>query len=208
MTGIKFNPQKHHRRSIRLRGYDYSQPGAYFITIVTYQRECLFGEIVGGEMKLNQYGKIVDHAWHDLPNHYRHVEPGVLCSMPNHVHGVIILIDDSRGGSSEFILASSQKWQTRPYKTSEFTEASSKYWQTCPYKPYKRHALPEIVRAIKSFSAKRINALRNIHGISVWQRNYYEHIIRNDREMYNISRFVESNPSAWMNHDENPLKSM
>jgi putative transposase len=189
MRGIKYDPQKHHRRSIRLQGYDYSQPGAYFVTIVAYQRECLFGEIVDGEMKLDQCGKIVSRAWHDLPHHYPHIELGAFCIMPNHVHAIIILIDDGTGGSTEL------------------TEASSRYWQTRPYKTMKRHGLPEIIRAFKSFSAKRINKLRHTPGIPVWQRNYYEHVIRNEREMDHISRYIESNPARWMVHDENPLNS-
>ncbi len=71
---MKFDPQKHHRRSIRLKGYDYSQAGAYFVTMVTWQREMLFGEIVDGVMTLNRYSVIVRDAWFDLQNHYRHVE--------------------------------------------------------------------------------------------------------------------------------------
>ncbi|WKZ36983.1 MAG: hypothetical protein QY332_03475 [Anaerolineales bacterium] len=104
---MKFDPQKHHRRSLRLKGYDYSQSGAYFVTIVSWQREMLFGEIVDGEMKLNRNGYIVRNAWFDLKNHYRHVELGSLIIMPNHVHGIVVLVDEGaeplrngRGGSS------------------------------------------------------------------------------------------------------------
>jgi putative transposase len=186
MSGIKFNPQKHHRKSIRLQGYDYSQPGAYFVTVVAFERKYLFGDIVNGEMKLNQFGMIVRHAWHDLPKHYQHVEPGIFCIMPNHVHAIIVLIDDGRGGSSKI------------------TEASPKSLKTRPYEINKRHPLPEIIRAFKSFSAKRINKLRGTTGVPVWQRNYYERIIRNSREMDNISRYIESNPLTWMNNNEIP----
>lgn len=77
---MKFNPKIHHRRSIRLKGYDYSQAGAYFVTIVTWQREMLFGEIVNGEVALNRYGKIVRDVWFDLQNHYPHVDLGHLSS--------------------------------------------------------------------------------------------------------------------------------
>ncbi len=163
---MKFDPQKHHRRSIRLQGYDYSQAGAYFVTIVAWQREMLFGDIVDGEMVLNRFGQIVRDAWFDLPNHYPHVELGAFIVMPNHVHAIVVLVDDGRGGSfmsggtnlpdeSHAGIDSVPNNQTRPYVTA---------------KP--RHGLPEIVRAFKSFSAKRINRLRRTDGIPVWQRNY------------------------------------
>jgi len=97
---MKFDPQIHHRRSIRLKGYDYSQFGAYFVTIVVWQREALFGEIVNGEMMLNRYGQIVMNAWSDLPKHYPHTELGAFIIMPNHVHGIILLNDNRRDRST------------------------------------------------------------------------------------------------------------
>ncbi|MFZ5909605.1 MAG: transposase, partial [Chloroflexota bacterium] len=123
------------------------------------------------EMRLNQFGKIVQRAWFDLPKHYPHVELGTFCIMPNHVHAVIILTD-RRGGS-----------ETRPYPLSE------------------------IVRAFKSFSAKRINELRKTQEIPVWQRNYYEHIIRSDEEHNRIHLYIEANPANWMEDDENPANA-
>jgi REP element-mobilizing transposase RayT len=85
---MKFDPKIHHRRSIRLKGFDYSQAGAYFVTIVTQGRVPLFGDVVNGEMRLNRYGKIVQAVWFDLPQHYPHVELGAFVIMPNHVHGI------------------------------------------------------------------------------------------------------------------------
>jgi REP element-mobilizing transposase RayT len=195
---MKFDPKVHHRRSIRLQGYDYSQAGAYFVTIVAWQREMLFGEIVDGEMILNRYGQIALNAWMDLPNHYRHAELDAFVIMPNHVHGIIVLNDDRRGGSSitgKATLSDESNVGIIPLPTK----------QTRPYNPIKpRHGLPEIVRAFKSFSARRINILRHAEGIPVWQRNYYEHIIRNEPEMDRISRYIESNPTRWADDDENP----
>ncbi len=197
---MKFDPQKHHRRSIRLKGYDYSQAGAYFVTIVAWQREMLFGEIVDGVMNLNRHGHIVRDAWFDLKNHYRHVELGEFVIMPNHVHGIVVLVDDCKGGSSllgETIVSDADSSGIDTMPTN----------QTRPYvKPTTRHGLPEIVRAFKSFSAKRINRLRHTDGIPVWQRNYYEHIIRNEREMDNITKYIETNPLRWSDDDENPVK--
>ena len=151
----QFDPKIHHRRSIRLPGYDYSHAGAYYVTIVSHGRECLFGQVAGGEMKLSQFGKIVQYTWLDLPKHYPHVELDAFCIMPNHVHAMIILNDD--GG----------------------------------------HALSEIVRALKTFSARRINALRNTVGVPVWQRNYYEHIIRDNQEYLAKCGYIQNNPLNW-----------
>lgn len=195
---MKFDPKIHHRHSIRLKGYDYSQAGAYFVTIVAWQREMVFGEIVNGEMLLNRYGQIVLKAWLDLPCHYPHVELGAFVIMPNHAHGIIVLMDDCRGGSpisGGMFLPDEARAGVEPLPAS----------QTRPYNPIKpRHGLSEIVRAFKSFSARRINHLRKTEGIPVWQRNYYEHIIRNEPEMDRIARYIETNPLRWADDDENP----
>lgn len=194
---MKFDPKIHHRRSVRLKEYDYSQAGAYFVTIVAWQREMLFGEIVNGEIMLNRYGQIVLNAWTDLPNHYRHVELGAFMIMPNHVHGIVVLIDDDRGGS---FVSGGMNLPDESHAGMGNVPAN----QTRPYVTAKRHGLPEIVRAFKSFSARRINILRHAEGIPVWQRNYYEHIIRNEPEMDRITRYIEANPTRWANDDENP----
>ncbi|MDT7942737.1 MAG: transposase, partial [Bacteroidota bacterium] len=88
---MAYDPEKHHRRNIRLKGYDYTQPGAYFIAICTHGRECLFGEIIDGEMHLNEAGQIVVQTWQDLPNHGPSVQLDAFVVMPNHVHGIIII---------------------------------------------------------------------------------------------------------------------
>ena len=92
-----FNPQIHHRRSIRLKDYDYSQSGAYFITICTQKRECLFGEIVDGEMRLNDAGQMVQTTWDELPKHYTGIEIDEFVVMPNHFHGIILIHDVGAG---------------------------------------------------------------------------------------------------------------
>lgn len=176
---MKYDPAIHNRRSIRLKGYSYSLPGAYFMTIVTQGREMRLGEILEGEMVLSQFGCIVLNAWQELPRHYPNVELGDFVVMPNHVHGIVVLVDDSlcssRGGS-----------QTRPYDA----------------RPYEYHGLPEIVRAFKSFSARRINAIRGTTGQPVWQRNYYEHIVRDQVEWERIIAYIQANPKNWQCDDE------
>ena len=171
----KFDPKIHHRRSIRLKGYDYSQTGAYFVTIVAYQRECLFGEVVEGEMVLNDYGLIVDETWQWLEKQYPYVELGARVVMPNHSHVILIIRDNRRGGS-----------------------------RTAPTEPIKRKPLGRLIGAFKTVSTKQINLLRDTEGQVVWQRNYYERIIRDEREMDRIHRYIESNPFNWADDNENP----
>ena len=91
---MKFDPKIQHRRSSRLKGYDYSQPGAYFVTIVTWQRKVLFGEIVDGEMVLNEFGRLIEKWWHQIPVHFSNVEILSFVIMPNHIHGIILITGD------------------------------------------------------------------------------------------------------------------
>ena len=92
---MKFDPQKHHRRSIRLKGFDYAGAGAYYVTIVAWRRECLFGEVVNGEIMLSQYGEIVQKWWEEIPVHFSNVETGAFVIMPNHVHGIVFITERS-----------------------------------------------------------------------------------------------------------------
>jgi REP element-mobilizing transposase RayT len=165
-----YDPAEHYRRSIRLKDYDYRNAGWYFVTICVHERESALGKIVNGVMQLSRYGKIVDTAWRDLPKHCSYVVLDEFCIMPNHAHCIIILIDDDRRDGS-------------PQSGSETLPAR----KTHPSKP--RHPLSEIIRAFKSFSSKRINALRKTTGNPFWQSNYYEHIIRNDREYKAIKQY-------------------
>ncbi|MBM3215412.1 transposase [Candidatus Poribacteria bacterium] len=169
------------RRSMRLPEYDYAQAGAYHVTIVTYRRVCRFGDVADGEMRMNESGRIVDKAWDDLPSHYAHVVLGAFIVMPNHVHGIIVLMDDDRR------VAVGAGLRPAPTSPSSLT----------------RHGLPEIIRALKSFSARRINAARSTPGAPVWQRGYYERIIRDEDEMNDVRAYIEANPLRWADDPEN-----
>jgi REP element-mobilizing transposase RayT len=165
--------EKPRRRSIRLREYDYTQVGAYFITVVACGRTALFGRITGGETRLNEFGRIVERSWADLPEHYFGVQCDAFVVMPNHIHGIIVLGE--------------------PIVGAGFKPA-----------PTRRHGLPEIVRALKTFSARRINEMRHTPAMPVWQRNYYEHIIRGDGELLRVREYILNNPLDWENDRENP----
>jgi putative transposase len=171
------------RRSMRLPGSDYSQPGAYFVAICTQRRACLFGRVENDAMVLNETGAIVAEAWHDLPNHYPHIELDTFVVMPNHVHGIITITDVGAG----------------------FKPAPRAGYKPAPTKPAKRHGLPEIVRGFKTFSARRISQLRRTPGTRLWQRGYYEHVIRNEESLACIRAYIEANPLAWALDRETPM---
>ncbi|MBT7991533.1 MAG: transposase [Anaerolineae bacterium] len=160
--------------SLRLPRYDYSQPGAYFVTTVTHQRACLFGEVVDGEMRLNHAGKIVKAVWDELPAHYPYIELGAFVIMPNHVHGIIIINDAVGAG-------------LRPAPT-----------------PKKQHGLSEIMRAFKSFSSREIHKIDKFSSERIWHRGFYDHIIRSEEEWRKIHLYIEANPDNWEDDDENP----
>ena len=165
---MSFVPDQHHRRSIRLQSYDYTQGGAYFVTVCAYRHGCIFGEIVEAEMQVNDFGRIVLDEW--LRTGERaNVELDVFIVMPNHIHGVLVLIADNASNSLE----SQQQGFGRPVAGS----------------------LGTIVVAYKSATARRINRLRNTPGAPVWQRNYFEHIIRNQASYEYIYRYVQHNAS-------------
>lgn len=187
---MKYDRQKHHRRSIRLKGYDYTQVGAYFVTICTWQREILFGDIVNNQMRLSRYGEVVHFNWHYLPKRYPHVKLDAFIIMPNHVHGIICLTEENinnvRGVAAGLDKNINFSVKPAPAKSTA-----------------KRHGLPEIIRGFKTFSALRINQLRCITGVPVWQRNYYEHIIRHEESLEKIRQYIINNPSSWQQDELN-----
>jgi REP-associated tyrosine transposase len=167
---------KHRHRSLRLQGYDYAQAGAYFVTICVRNRACLLGAVMVDEMRLNQYGQVVADCWEWLPRQYPCVELDEWVVMPNHLHGIVLISEDS-GGS-------------RPAPT--------------PIANAERKPLGSLVGAFKTVSAKRINQLRRTPGVPVWQRNYFEHVIRSQPALDRIRRYIFENPSNWATDRENP----
>jgi REP element-mobilizing transposase RayT len=174
-------PEQHtqQRRSMRLRGYDYTAPGAYSVTICTAGGVSLFGEIVGGEMRLSACGQVVEDCWHEIPAHSPDVALDAFVVMPNHVHGIIIINEDRRTG--EGCLAPTR--------------------QTGTVAP---GCLPQIVGSFKSAVSKRINEQRGTPGGQVWQRGYYDRVVRDEGELDNFRRYIAENPLKWDLDRENP----
>jgi len=181
------------RHSIRLKSFDYplrgrcSQAGGYFVTIVTLGRECLFGEIISGEMRLNEVGKMIQKSWEALPVRFHGVEMDIFQVMPNHFHGIIVIPNSGATHVSfeDDMVAQTQRAGTRPAP-----------------------ALGNIIGAFKSITTHTY-----IHGVDelgwpqfykrLWQRNYYEHIIRDQRDYERITNYIIANPANWADDEEN-----
>jgi len=164
---MKYDPLIHHRRSIRLKGYDYRQAGAYFVTLCVHNREPLLGNIIHGEMQPNEYGQIVAECWSGLSENYAYVELDASVVMPNHFHGILVVVDDDRRGGS----------RTAPTPN--------------------RKPLGRLIGVFKTVSTKQINGLRRTPGARFWQRNYYEHIIRSEPDLNRIREYIQLNPLRW-----------
>jgi putative transposase len=195
---MMFEGQELHRRSVRLSGYDYSQPGAYFVTMVTAGRKCLFGEIVESEMSANAAGKIVRYEWDDLLRRFRSSEPGAFVVMPNHFHGILIT-HPGVGATLQAPLAPSEK--TVPRLTEPWLDPGGSPLRLRGLLP---HSLGALIAGFKSSITRQINLLRSTPKVPVWQRNYYEHVIRNEKDWDRINRYIESNPCTWAMDEENP----
>jgi REP element-mobilizing transposase RayT len=180
----------HNRHSIRLKDYDYSQAGAYFVTICVQNRECLLGEVVDNEMTLNDAGQMVERWWGELPNKFPSIELDACVVMPNHFHGIIVLTDVggdlcvAPGGDVH------ESGQTR---------------RSAPTRP----TLPQIVQWFKTMTASEY--IRGVKQNSwpafdkhFWQRNYYEHIVRDGPDLTNIRSYITNNPLQWAFDTENP----
>ena len=165
------NPQ---RRNLRVPEFDYSQPGAYFVTIVTQGRKQLFGHIVDGEMVLNDVGKMVEEVWIAIPKHFPKVELGAFVIMPNHIHGIISI-------------------------TVGATHASPLPWISKGPMP---GSIGAIAGSFKSAATKRFREIPNNPEKHLWQRNYFEHVIRNERDYQAIYEYIIANPMNWEKDEE------
>jgi len=173
------------RRSLRLQGYVYAQAGAYFVTVCTWQRACILGEIVDDQVRLSAVGEIIVSRWYDLPNHHL-VELDVFTIMPNHVHGVLIILDGKAGeagGAGEAGLA-----------------------PTVGQPKSRKATLGTITGSFKSAASKAINE-RGLGGNApLWQRGYYEHVIRSEQALTRIRKYIIENPAKWALDEENPQR--
>lgn len=206
---MKYNPDIHHRRSIRLREYDYSANGAYFVTICTQARECLFGDISAGEMHLNEAGRMVETWWQKLPTKFFAVSVDTHITMPNHFHGIIRIVGAPPRGCPPLILTSKpgQPHGDCPYDS---LKPGRPHWVEKNGHPHGgAPTLGDVMDWFKTMTTNMyINGVKQSGWMPfpgrLWQRNYYERIIRNDEEWAATREYIMYNPIKWAEDDENP----
>ena len=177
-----------HRRSFRIPRFDYSGPGVYFVTIVAHGRACRFGHIIKNALQLSAQGRVAEECWRQIPAHFPNVELGAFIIMPNHVHGILALHDREDKTSSR---------RGTPWRAP-----------TPDAHPLERFggpisgSLATIMRQYKPSVTRRINGTIGVSG-HIWQRGYYEHVIRNDEDWNRIHPYIESNVVNWAQDEEN-----
>lgn len=177
---------KYRIESSRLQKWDYSSPGFYFITICTHDRLCLFGDIVDSKMEMNLFGKIVNDEWLKSFGIRQEIKRDEFIVMPNHFHAIVGIADTD------------DSVETHGRASLQQTNAG------IAYRPPK--SISSLMAGYKSVVTKRINELRESPGSNVWQSRFYDHIIRDDRELFAIRQYIKNNPANWAN-DRNVLES-
>jgi REP element-mobilizing transposase RayT len=177
---MRYDPLRHHRRSIRLRGHDYAAEGAYFVTFCTHERECILGEIKKGAMVLSNVGLIALECWLEVPTHFPNATLDKFVIMPDHMHGILILKDCALVG----------------VQSIEPRRKLNQYQKIIP------GSLSSIIRSYKA-AVTRLCRRQGIPQFQ-WQRNYYEHIVRDGHDLDRIQKYIADNVSKWSENREKP----
>jgi putative transposase len=185
---MTYDPKKHHRRSIRLRGHDYAGGGGYFITICAQDKKCLFGRVVEGEMILNEAGQTIQRVWEDLPHRFPTVVLDVFQLMPNHFHGILVI----PGAGLEQALALATG--------APVIQPGPKAAGTASRTP----TMAGVVGAFKSIATIEVNRFQSCIGRRLLQENFYEHIIRSVDSLEKIRAYIRQKPVRWFEDPENP----
>lgn len=208
---MRYDPDIHHRRSIRLRGYDYVVDGAYYVTICTHQRECLLGKVVDGEMVLSTAGEAVRSVWEGLQERFTNVVLDEFIIMPSHVHGIVFVISQQRSRDQGTIVDQGAM-NGAPTGPGDQTGCVGARFIAprfiAPHgaaPPPGAHGPPlgEIVRTFKAVSTRMLR--RDLLPEFGWQRNYYEWVLRNDEELHRVRQYIVDNPLKWHLDTDNPV---
>jgi REP element-mobilizing transposase RayT len=204
---MTFHPDLHRRRAMRLRDYDYVGAGGYFVTVCAWRRQCLFGDVVDGGMRLNDVGMVVKNCWNAIPEHFRHVELDEFVIMPNHIHGIFWIKD----GDFAVGARHASPWSNaKPRQIGGTISASgmddgTRARHASPLRGPKKGSVGAIVGSFKSAATKHINTLRVNTDNPVWQRNYHEYVIRGERDLLAVRQYITDNPAKWdldVNHPD------
>jgi REP element-mobilizing transposase RayT len=204
-----YDPRLHHRRSIRLRGYDYAGGGAYFVTVCTEARKCLFGEVIEGEMFLNEAGRLVQKTWDSLPERFRSLVLDVFQIMPNHLHGVFVLPGPGlepalAKATGAPVIQPNEDRRGRACPTLVDGRSVRQGTASRPPTSAGRTSMGDVVGAFKSISTIAVNKLLSRKGTRLLHENFYDRIVRDVAELEIIRDYVIHNPQRWLEDPENP----
>jgi len=187
---MKYDSQTHHRRSIRLKGYDYTQPGAYFVTICTYQRDEILGAVVNDGIQLSSLGKIIQTEWFRSAEIRKEIRlfGDEFVVMPNHIHGIVWIVENETVGADGVRLV-------------EHTSTTNTGTRRVPLRRAPR-SLSSFIAGFKAAVTSR--AGRELNAANIWQRNYYEHVVRNENELRNFWDYIDTNPLRWQEDQLHP----
>ena len=189
---MRYDPLNHHRRSTRLEGRNYAQPGMYCVTICTHERECALGKIEDGKMRLSREGEIIQPWWMEIRAHFQHVEIDSFVIMPNHIHAIVTL-KPGRGEVSS-------------PRSPQYTSTTTRKPQgdgTSPL-PKWEPTLGQVIAYFKYQSTKAVNEIEGTFRAKFWQRGFYDHVIRDKADLTRTRRYILENPINWPLDDDNP----
>ncbi len=176
---------KKNRKTIRLKYYDYSQSGMYYVTICTHNRQNIFGEIINGEIVLNKFGELAKNEWERTSEIRHNVILDEFIIMPNHIHGIIII----KTGRDTVLRVPTTNFNYPNTTFEQFGKPTS-------------NSIPTIIRSFKSTVTKQINETRKTPGLKIWQSRFYEHVIRTPNSLLKIRKYIKNNPINWKNNLE------
>ncbi len=196
---MAYNPNIHHRKTIRLNGYDYSRAGLYFVTICVQDRLCLFGDVVNGEMMLNDSGKMVENEWLKLPQRFTNIELHQFVVMPNHFHAIMEIV-----GATLVVAQNETVAQNIESGQNDMGQYENPKGQPQGIAPTKPKTVGDMVGAFQSIvTVEYIRGVKNLgwetFNGKLWQRNYWEHIIRDEQSYHRIAEYIIHNPKNWDN---------
>lgn len=204
---MTYNPNLHNRYSIRLQGYDYTQPGAYFLTINTHNKVHNLGQIINGTVQLFGAGIIAQELWLKTPRHFNNVILGEFVIMPNHMHAIVVIADGNKSQRSKGeALGHSVSETNEAQNIAAFGNETRIFSPNASPNQHPHGTVPNSISAIiqnfKSVSTRKINKELGTPGANIWQRNFYEHIIRDEEDYDRIVEYIRDNPKRWENGKE------
>ena len=194
MASVPFPLPLPTRRSPRLKGFDYTAAGAYFLTVCTRDKDCILAEIRDGRSIPSDIGQAVERSWHQISSHFPDVSCDEFIVMPNHVHGIL------------FIHPPPEEMPHPPVGARHAVPAPPP--QAESFGRPVAASLPTIIRSFKAAATKDVRSIARRSDFRLWQRGYYEHVIRHNKELDNIRRYIKDNPAKWESDGENPWRSL